>query len=48
MPIQKRVSKAKKEFDLHVCKWYCHYQGSAGIYCMVGYSLAEANLKLIK
>ena len=31
---------AKKESDRHVCNWYCHYQGSARVYCMVGYSLA--------
>jgi len=38
--------KAKKECDRHVCNWYCHYQGSARVYCMVGYSLAEAMIKL--
>jgi hypothetical protein len=39
--------KAKKESDLHVCNWYCHYQGSARVYCMVGYSLAEAMKPLL-
>ncbi len=34
--------QAKQESDKHVCNWYCHYQGSARVYCMVGYSLAEA------
>jgi hypothetical protein len=38
--------KAKKECDKHVNNWYCHYQGSARVYCMVGYSLAEAMIKL--
>ncbi len=40
--------KAKKESDRHVCNWYCHYQGSARIYCMVGYSLAEAMKPLLQ
>jgi alpha-galactosidase len=40
--------KAKKESDMHVCNWYCHYQGSARVYCMVGYSLAEAMKPLLK
>ncbi len=40
--------KAKKESDRHVCNWYCHYQGSARVYCMVGYSLAEAMKPLLK
>jgi len=39
--------KAKKESDKHVCNWYCHYQGSARVYCMVGYSLAEAMKPLL-
>jgi hypothetical protein len=39
--------KAKKESDRHVCNWYCHYQGSARVYCMVGYSLAEAMKPLL-
>jgi hypothetical protein len=26
---------------------YCHYQGSARVYCMVGYSLAEAMKPLL-
>ena len=39
--------KAKKESDLHVCNWICHYQGSARVYCMVGYSLAEAMKPLL-
>ena len=40
--------KAKKESDKHVCNWCCHYQGSARVYCMVGYSLAEAMKPLLK
>jgi hypothetical protein len=40
--------KAKTESDRHVCNWYCHYQGSARVYCMVGYSLAEAIKPLLK
>jgi hypothetical protein len=39
--------KAKKESDRHVCNWYCHYQGSARVYCMVGYSRAEAMKPLL-
>jgi hypothetical protein len=39
--------KAKTESDRHVCNWYCHYQGSARVYCMVGYSLAEAMKPLL-
>jgi len=40
--------KAKEESDRHVCNWYCHYQGSARVYCMVGYSLAEAMKPVLK
>jgi len=40
--------QAKKESDKHVCNWGCHYQGSARVYCMVGYSLAEAIKPLLK
>ena len=39
--------QAKKESDKHVCNWYCHYQGSARVYGMVGYSLAEAMKPLL-
>jgi len=39
--------QAKKECDKHVCNWGCHYQGSARVYCMVGYSLAEAMKPLL-
>ena len=39
--------RAKTESDKHVCNWYCHYQGSARVYCMVGYSLAEAMKPLL-
>jgi alpha-galactosidase len=40
--------QAKKECDKHVCNWGCHYQGSARVYGMVGYSLAEAMKPLLK
>jgi len=40
--------KAKQASDRHVCNWYCHYQGSARVYGMVGYSLAEAMKPLLK
>jgi hypothetical protein len=39
---------AKKECDSHVRNWYCHYQGSARVYSMVGFSLAEAMKPLLK
>jgi hypothetical protein len=39
--------QAMKERDKHVCNWGCHYQGSARVYCMVGYSLAEAMKPLL-
>lgn len=39
---------AKKESDKHVCNWYCHYQGSARVYCQVGYGLAEAMKPLLQ
>jgi hypothetical protein len=39
--------KAKQDSDRHVRNWYCHYQGSARVYCMVGYSLAEAMKPLL-
>jgi hypothetical protein len=40
--------KAKRASDRHVCNWYCHYQGSARVYCMVGYRMAEAMKPLLK
>ena len=40
--------QAKKESDKHVCNWGCHYQGSARVYCMVGFSMAEAMKPLLK
>jgi hypothetical protein len=39
--------QAEQESDRHVCNWYCHYQGSARVYCMVGYSLAEVMKPLL-
>ncbi|MFM7181780.1 MAG: sialate O-acetylesterase [Verrucomicrobiales bacterium] len=43
----KAYQKAKKESDMHVCNWYCHYQGSATVYCLVGHGLAEAMKPLL-
>jgi hypothetical protein len=40
--------KAKKECDKHVSNWYCHYQGSARVYALVGYGLAEAMKPLLE
>jgi len=40
--------KAKKECDRHVSNWYCHYQGSARVYTLVGYGLAEAVKPLLE
>ena len=39
--------RVKKEHDRHVSNWFCHYNGSARVYCMVGYSLAEAMKPLL-
>ena len=40
--------KVKKEADKHICHWGCHYYGSARVYSMIGYSLAEAMKPLLK
>ena len=40
--------KVKNEADKHICNWGCHYYGSARVYCLVGYSLAEAMKPLLK
>jgi len=48
LEIDPAYQRAKKESDRHVCNWYCHYQGSARVYCMVGYSLAEAMKPLLQ
>ncbi len=40
--------KVKKEADKHIAHWGCHYHGSATVYSMVGYSLAEAMKPLLK
>jgi len=37
----------KKEHDKHISHWECHYYGSARVYGMVGYSLAEAMKPLL-
>ena len=39
--------RVKKEHDRHVSNWFCHYNGSGRVYCMVGYSLAEAMKPLL-
>ncbi len=39
--------KIKTEHDKHISHWECHYWGSARVYCMVGYSLAEAMKPLL-
>lgn len=39
--------KAKAECDRVVSHWECHYQGSARVYCMVGYGLAQAMKDLL-
>ena len=38
----------KAEYDKVISHWDCHYWGSARVYCMVGYSLAEAMKPLLK
>jgi hypothetical protein len=40
--------QAKKEADKHVSDRIYHYQGSARVYCLVGFSLAEAIKPLLK
>jgi alpha-galactosidase len=40
--------QATKECDKHVCNWGFHYYGSARVYSMVGFSLAEAMKPLLK
>jgi hypothetical protein len=40
--------QAKKESDKHVSDRIYHYQGSARVYCLVGFSLAEAMKPLLK
>ncbi len=39
--------KAKRESDRHVSNCCGHYQGSARVYCLVGYSLAAAMKPLL-
>ena len=43
-----KYQKAKTECDRHVSNWYCHYQGSAGVYALVGYGLANAMKELLQ
>ncbi|MFI5378532.1 MAG: sialate O-acetylesterase [Tepidisphaerales bacterium] len=40
--------KVKAEHDRVVSHWECHYWGSARVYCMVGYGLAEAMKELLQ
>jgi hypothetical protein len=40
--------QTKKLCDSHVRNWYCHYKGSARVYSMVGFSLAEAMKPLLQ
>ena len=40
--------KIKQEHDRHVSNWFCHYNGSATVYCLVGYSLAEVMKPLLQ
>jgi alpha-galactosidase len=40
--------KVKKEHDGVISHWGCHYQGSARVYALVGYGLAEAMKPLLK
>jgi len=40
--------KVKVEHDRVVSHWVCHYQGSARVYCMVGYGFAEAMKELLQ
>lgn len=46
--VANRIGPVIKESDRHVCNWYCHNQGSARIYCMIGYNLAEAMKPLLQ
>lgn len=39
--------KVKKVADRYVSHWGSHYHGSARVYAMVGYSLAEAIKPLV-
>ena len=40
--------QAKEECERHVSNWYCHYQGSARVYALVGYEFAEAMKPLLE
>ena len=40
--------KVKAVHDQHISHWICHYQGSARVYALVGYGLAEAMKELLK
>ena len=40
--------KVKAEHDQHISHWICHYQGSARVYALVGYSFAEAMKELLQ
>lgn len=40
--------KVKGEHDRAISHWECHYWGSARVYCLVGYGLAEAMKELLQ
>lgn len=39
---------AQREHDRAISHWECHYYGSARVYCLVGYGLAEAMKGLLQ
>ncbi len=39
---------AQREHDKAISHWECHYWGSARVYCLVGYGLAEAMKGLLQ
>ena len=41
-PEDEGYQNARREHDRAVSHWECHYFGSARVYCLVGYGLAEA------
>jgi hypothetical protein len=43
----KAYQKLQKEHDRAISHWECHYWGSARVYCLVGYGLAEAMKELL-
>jgi hypothetical protein len=39
---------AQREHDRAISHWECHYFGSARVYCLIGYGLAEAMKGLVQ